>query len=350
MKILAVISLAAAVALSAAPASSGEFPVLNMTVAHAWSGTAPCLAPTRWSEAEISHQLAAAVVGAPLADAKVAGFTLQAEPEPLISAFRYLTRRLPSLYGSQSACRDVECAARAMFGREVGPRLLLLATVYRYNASASGADATRPWTVSELDELLAGFGDLPAWLFPLEDFGYRALVYRRGPVDPRSGLAFEVAARSGEGSDGIVFAQGWVKTSPTERRAIIVHELAHEFTRVQGRTFNWREPWAAAVAADARAAGASGQPSMASAYALKNLDEDFAESVTAYRYMAPLLKRRGPARYAILRAWMFGGVEYGAATKCLAAVARFERVRAEAGDRLPVIQGDAAQQIADARR
>jgi hypothetical protein len=350
MKAFAAISLAAAalLALTSVPASAGEFPALNMTVAHSWSGVAPCLAPARRSEVSIAQQLDAAVADAPLVNAEVAGFTFQAQPEPLVSAFRQMTKLLPSHKGHGS-CQDVECAARAVFGQDVGPRLLLLATVYRYNASAMGADAARPWTAAELDELLAAFGDMPASLFPLEDIDYRALVHRQAPEVATSGRAFELAAQAGEGADGIVFAQGWLKTSATERRAIIVHELAHEFTRARGQTFNWRAPWAAAMAADARLAQASGQPSMASAYALKNMDEDFAESVTAYRYMAPLLKRRAPARYAFLKEWMFDGLEYGAATKCVSTLARSEQVRADALRRLPMIQADAGEQAAIAR-
>lgn len=340
---------AAALALTCAPASAGEFQALNMTVAHAWSGAAPCLSPARRSEVSISGQLHAAVSGAPRVDAEVAGFTFQAEPQPLVSAFRQMTRLLPRNAVAKAACQDVECAARALFGQEVGPRLLLLAIVYRYNASAAGADAARPWTVAELDELLTAFGDLPASLFPLESVDYRALVHRQSPELPATGRAFELAAHAGEGSDGIVFAQGWLKTSATERRAIIVHELAHEFTRARGHDFNWRAPWAAAMASDAHDAEASGQPSMASAYAQKNMDEDFAESVTAYRYMAPMLKRRAPARYAFLKDWMFDGLEYGAAAKCAPTLARSELVRAEAMRRLPLIESDHREKAAIAR-
>lgn len=351
MKAFATISLAAAavLALGCIPASAGEFPVLNMTVAHAWSGTAPCLAPAQRSDASIARQLDAAVAGAPLVNAEVAGFTFQAQPEPLVSAFRQMTRLLPSRKGAQASCHDVDCAARTVFGQEVGPRLLLLASVYRYNASAMGAEAARPWTAAELDELLAALGDMPASLFPLEDIDYRALVHRRAPEAPASGRAFELAAHAGEGSDGIVFAQGWLKTSAPERRAIVVHELAHEFTRARGQTFNWRAPWSAAMATDARAAEATGQPGMASAYAGTNMDEDFAESVTAYRYMAPLLKRRAPARYAFLKEWMFDGLEYGAATRCLSTLARSELIRTDALRRLPIIQADAGEQAAIAR-
>jgi hypothetical protein len=347
----AILLAAAALTLTSVPAAAGEFRALNMTVAHSWSGLAPCLAPARRTEASIAPQLDAAVSGAVRINAEVAGFSFRGEPEPLIEAFRQITRLLPSAKTSavESDCQTVDCAARALFGEDVGPRLLLLAVAYRYNASAAGADAARPWTAAELDELLAAFGDLPPSLFPLRDIDYRALVHRTSPEVATHGRAFELAAQAGEGSDGIVFAQGWLKTSATERRAIIVHEMAHEFTRARGRDFKWRAPWATAMASDARNAEVSRQPSMASAYALKNMDEDFAESVTAYRYMAPLLKRRAPARYAFLKEWMFDGLEYGAAAKCAPTLARSEMVLADAMRRLPVIERDSREQAAIAK-
>lgn len=329
------VSAIVATLLISAPAHAAQLEAINPTVAHAWSGVAPCLAPTKTIDASIASRLQGAVRGARRIDATVAGFTFRDEPEPLVSAFRQMTKRLPkSARGARihGDCQDVQCATRVLFGDEAGPRLLLLAVAYRYNASPLGAEVARPWTAQELDELLAAFGDLPPSLFPLEDSGYRALAHRYSP--PRTlalaeGKMFALAAVAGERSDGIVVAQAWFKASAAQRRAIIVHELAHEFTRSRGREFDWREPWGAAMRVDDAARAGRG-PSIASAYARTNIEEDFAESATAYRYMAPLLKNRAPARYAFLRDWMFDGLEYGAAAHCTPARARSEAMRIEA--------------------
>jgi hypothetical protein len=112
----------------------------------------------------------------------------------------------------------------------------------------------------------------------------------------------------------VVIEGGWTRLGDVERRVVLVHELAHEFTRTQGR--GWRTAWQEAIQADAEAAANSNLPSVPSAYANRGLDEDFAESVAAYRYIAPLLKRRAPHRYALLKAWMFKGAEYGSARAC----------------------------------
>ncbi|HEX5776483.1 MAG TPA: hypothetical protein VFX95_07365 [Caulobacteraceae bacterium] len=309
----------AAAAAIAVPAAAGEPAGVNMTVAQAWSGVAPCLANAARLGRSRAATLERVTASSRRIDARVAGYTFVGEAEPLVAAFRQMTRRAPRSIrpGKNSYCRDVECAARTLFGAEVGSRLLLLAAVYHYNASPLGTEATQPWTVAELDELLDAFGDLPPSLFPLEPAGYRALVYRHRSHHARApGSPFEPAASAGEGSEGIVVVQGWRKVGKAERRAIIAHELAHEFTRSLPRSSNWRARWARAMAADAQAAAGAGRVSFASVYAQRNLDEDFAESFVAYRYMAPLLKRRAPGRYALLRDWVFKGVEYGSAAQC----------------------------------
>lgn len=311
MKGVAVAIGVAAFLLAGAPALATEMGGINPTVARAWNGVAPCLSPDRQTDEAIAAKLDALAAGAPRTDAVVAGFALTDQPEPLIAAFRQITRRMPrQARGPVSTCHDVGCAVRALLGAEEGPRLLLLAARYRFNASHLGEYATRSWTAAELDQLIAAFEDMPPSLFPLE---YRALVYRRhAPHLVSSQAMFELAAEAGHGQPGIVVAQGWHRVGLSERRAIIVHELAHEFVRAHGRGIGWNQGWRAAVEADSQAEGLS----LPSAYAGQNLGEDFAESVAAYRYMAPLLKNRAPHRYAFLREHVFGGLEYGSAAKC----------------------------------
>lgn len=56
--------------------------------------------------------------------------------------------------------------------------------------------------------------------------------------------------------------------------------------------------------------------SAVSACADANPDEDFAESVAAFRYAPPRLKQRSPARFAFLRDRVFAGRSYGSAAAC----------------------------------
>ena len=310
-------SFAAGLLALAGPACAQDLNALNLTVEHAWSGVAPCLSKPN-TDAAVAARLEAVSYGVRRVDARVGGIAFIDQPAPLVAAFRQITRRASrsDFVAVPRDCHDVLCASDALFGPEMGRRLLLIAAAWRYNASSLGEQTSRDWTVADLDGLIAGFGDMPDRLFPLNGGEYRALVRRSGQSfwTPAPRLAFEVVAEAGGDQPGIVVEDAWDRASPIERRVIVVHELAHEFTR--GRS-GWRTAWQAAVDADAQAAQGSSRPGVASVYAKRGLDEDFAESVAAYRYIAPLLKRRAPHRYALLRDGMFGGIEYGSAAKCL---------------------------------
>jgi hypothetical protein len=317
MKTLWVAALIAA-ALAGGTARAQDPGVLNVTVEHVWSGIAPCLAKAALSDDEIADRLVEVSRGAPAVDAEVNGVAFTAQPRVLVVAFRQITRLASreTLAGRVPAdCHDVLCASRAIFGDEAGPRLLLIAAAYHFNASSLGERTNDAWDAEDLDRLIAAFDDLPKGLFPLSG-EYRALVRRDDESwwTPASGQAFQIVARSGERAPGIVVEAGWARVGELERRVVLVHELAHEFARAQAR--GWRTAWQDAVQADAEAAANTNLPSVPSAYARRGLDEDFAESVAAYRYIAPLLKRRAPHRYALLKDWMFKGAEYGSARAC----------------------------------
>ena len=231
----ATLRLAAMLMLTATPAGAAGVGVINLTVAHSWSGVAPCLSPERQTAAVIAKKLRAAVKGASTVDADVVGVAFKNQPEPLVAAFRQMTRQLPRRLAAESippTCKTVECAAHALFGPEDGPRLLLLATVYHFNASEFGETPTHPWLTDELDEVIAAFEDLPPSFFPLDPAEYRILAHKhREPPLATSHAMFELAAQAGEGEPGIIIATGWHRAGGAERRAIIVHELAHEFVR-----------------------------------------------------------------------------------------------------------------------
>jgi hypothetical protein len=308
---------AAAASVSGAPVGSAtvignEDPARVMpgytTVAEAWSGVAPCLGG---DESTAAARFAVAPADAS-ATAKVSGLTLTDAPERL-DAFRALARRMDkaALARARDAdCQDVACAAEAAFGTETASQIVSLAVRYHYVA----VDKKTAWDADELDELAASLSDLPDGWFGGKD--YRLLVRRHGdswtptPTPP----SLTLVAMAGAGLPGVLVQDGWATLRPTARRAAIVHEMAHEFSRRQSG--GWRRGWMAAEAADEALMAGEGRTSAVSAYAETNPEEDFAESVAAYRYMPPALIRRAPNRYAFLKAQVFGGLEYGSAAKC----------------------------------
>jgi hypothetical protein len=311
-----------AAALLGGPATAAEFKVINRTVTGAWDGVAPCLTADQQTDSSISRRLAGLAKGQALINAEVAGFRLVAQPASLVKAFQEITARLPSrtLTLSDADCHDVSCASRAAFGQDTGTRVLLLAAAHRYNGASLVDRVTGAWTPAQFDLVISAFGDLPAATFINTNNEYRAFRDDPASLSPGAALASRgvgVAAEAGEGQPGITVYPGFHQVSARERRAIVVHEMAHEFTRGLADGGQWKTAWAAAAALDAAQAGEN-ETSFASGYAQTNIDEDFAESVVAYRYSAALLLRRAPHRYAILRQQMFAGVEYGVAARCTA--------------------------------
>jgi hypothetical protein len=309
------VAATASILMAMVGASASETPArftsrvqTSLTVAGAWNGIAPCLAAVEGSYLTERN--------GPKESARIAGFELQGTA-PELSAFTALTDAAAlQIVRGAGGCRDVNCAARRLFGPEFGPRLLRLAVEYHYLPFGPDGRVSQHWSVAELDEVTAAFADLPPALFPLSD-EYRRIWHDHGRLARMAaslGAGVEVVARAGHGVEGIVIGPGWHRAHRTERRAGLVHEIAHEFARARGRSFNWRDAWKAQMAADAARDEASGVE--ISAYAAASIDEDFAESVTAYRYRAPLLKRTAPHRYAFLKVWFFDGLEYGAAYSC----------------------------------
>lgn len=284
------------------------------SIAETWDGRTTC---GRQEPETMGLRLAPFVQGGGVS-ANIVGFRLQDQSPEAISAFRTLTRGLDKAIRKRKAqpvvsdCRDVSCAAVELFGPEAGPRLLVLAIHYRFDASELGGRAERAWKPYELDDMLAALGDLPPEWFPMDGRGYRLWLYRDYEARTRVGEgpngAADLIAIAGEGYPGILVASGWRRLSDVARRATLVHELAHEYAR----TRKWRAGWSKAMKADRRLGGLTS----VSAYADTAPDEDFAESVVAYRYMPDLLRRRAPARYAWLRDRVFDGLEYGDPLTC----------------------------------
>lgn len=289
------------------------------TVASAWRGSAPCLAPERLGLRTIAARLGRQTAAAPRVSQTVAGFRIEDEAAPLVAALKRLAPARGA--AAQATCHKAFCAAQALFGDEAGPRLLYLLVRYGYD----GAAGSQPWTPEALDEVLAALGDLPAGLLPLDDT-VRTLAHDHElsmlQPDERDPMEDIPMAASGPDLGGIRIGEAWHMAAPPERRASLVHEIAHQFAVTRPAGQGWSRHWIQAMIDDAEWARRTGQPtSQVSLYAERSIDEDFAESATAYRYMPDLLGMRAPHRYALLKAQMFDGLEYHSADQCLPAIA-----------------------------
>lgn len=207
----------------------------------------------------------------------------------------------PPTVPAVGACSTALCAAEAHFGPGVGLRLLYLRARYGYNGSHLAHGATEAWSRRELDEVLSALGDvaaaIPARRDPLplvKDNGSAAL----GPWMLNGDLT--IIARA---DYGIRLAPIWSVLPPGQRRAAIVHELAHNIldnARASGLADHWRNATGVSV----------------SGYGATNAAEDFAESVVAYRYRPATLKAVSLPKYRLLRDEVFGGTEFASTRAC----------------------------------
>lgn len=304
-------------AVRSANSTSSNSDELPPTVEAYWQGDAACLAEASDIDAVAETSLRILCRYSPPVNRTVHGIRLRQQPKILVDALVALPRKLPT--GSKLAgtyCESVECVARANFGDPQGLWLLHLLVRYRYNASHLAEVDAVAASPEELRDLLLAAGDFPASVLPMRDADERPIVIDGSDKHTdRGGFAFSsvVLAISGAPKDVGIRAQSeWTRLAPHTRRAVIFHELSHDWLRNQRRYLDADAVWRRAMVTDSVFQKNTGRPfSVVSAYAEANLDEDFAQSATAYRYTPELLIQRAPNRARLLKDWMFDGLSYG---------------------------------------
>lgn len=305
-----------------------------VNVAAVWDGKAACLAPAAFNENIIRARIRPIIAKEPRISESVAGYSLKSQPRLLVRALRTLAPLEGKVARSAAdpVCRQIRCAALSLFGADAG-RLLHMLLRFGYNGSPYAASGATAWTRSELDVVLAAMGDLPPNTLPFSP-SPRLMVHEdhlsplnRIPLKQRPNI-LPLAMSSDEA--GVRVADAWDGLSQPERRAVLFHELAHEFAANRGGRFDWRGLWLEAATRDAAWGRKIGHPTgSVSIYGETGIDEDFAESATAYRYAPRLLALRAPHRYDFLREWMFDGLEYFSSQQCMPGLARSELIKRE---------------------
>ena len=174
---------------------------------------------------------------------------------------------------------------------------------YGYDASPiRRGDALQP---GELRVILAAMDDLPAGLVAGLRNSNRRLVFDR-QLDRYEDASAAVTGTtitgiSGPGRIGIRLGDAWRRLPPSAQQATIVHEVAHDFARQLAHRKDWAANWRRAMRKDEQLAAMRGRSTAyVSQYAGTHIDEDFAESVTAYVYAPHLLRQRAPHRRHLL--------------------------------------------------
>ncbi len=292
-----------------------------------WSATPAqvAVAPCRQaipSDAEMRQWLVANDSGAKGVK-NVHGIPLQDESVENIRALEHLTTlrdwRKNPLTNQQpqydSNCTTALCAAQELLG-DSGVMALYMQRRYGFTASHLAYNETSPWTRSQLGQALVGVLEFPSGVFPMEEA--RPFVrYRAGQL-PQGYGSTTVA-------DSIVrFFDRWLTLPDGEKQANTAHELGHAIAAETGAD---RSPaWLALSGWEVETyEGPSGlvenyratiKEAVVSGYGSTSPVEDFAESVSAYRYNPQHLRSRSQAKYDFIKHTVFNGVEYTSPATC----------------------------------
>lgn len=212
-------------------------------------------------------------------------------------------------------CFKVLCAVEEIFGKNEGPLVLLILTEYDLNLSHLVWQNADPFRYDELQDILRAIEVVPNHLLPV-GLNQKFIRFKRGYIRDNS-------------SDGVIansameYFDNWTEESPGVRRYAIYHELAHNWSQLHANNMDVSPKWLEVAGWSAKSPEADPNQLISSEdwtrhdpskpisiYAKTNPFEDFAESVSAYRYAPQKLKEISPAKYKYIKNIVYGGLEF----------------------------------------
>lgn len=251
---------------------------------------------------------------------EINGISFVDENPRLLDAFLKLTTK-EELFSSEaetysSKCKKVLCAAKEIFGDQLGPRLVYILDKYGLNGSHLSFKNTSPWTIKELELVINGLRDLPDGMLPIEK--NRSLVrHLRGTTYAMYASRGNCVAANAE----LRFFDCWEIIGKDYKKVVTMsHELGHyigdaldadrsnEWNEVSG----WSSETTFSFGIDLyETTWSHGENScFLSRYAQSNPIEDFAETFVSYRYKADILKKECPKKYTYMKEHIFNGIEF----------------------------------------
>ena len=286
--------------------------------------SAPCTKKTPYSVEEMTNWLKAHQ--SPMTKAKkIHGISFEGESPENLATFELLTT-FKTFFGEpdpknqktfSSQCKKVDCAVKEIFGPKTGIQLLFMHRKFGMNGSHLITANRSSWKSSELDHVLLSLSDYPPGLLPAEP--NRPLTHFKRGYLPGYASENVIANASIEVFDL------WDEQSPEEKRYAIVHELGHNLGGLAGRAdesskwlkmSGWTKETKVINGEKVTDYKATKPESIISKYGFTNPAEDFAESVSAYRYNPKKLKSISPEKYNFIKEVIFDNVEYTSEEAC----------------------------------
>jgi hypothetical protein len=259
--------------------------------------------------------------GEPNVNLKINGISFENESYENLEAFRNLTTYL-GLQGQvnfekqknfNSSCKKVDCALKEIFSPEISVQLLFMQRRFGMNGShiVRKPEEAVKWKREELDTVILGLSDMPEGLLPISK---NHPLFRSSSKNSGGAIA----------NATVTIFDLWNDQTKPLKRATIVHELGHYIsseTRIsQSDMFKQLSGWSIKTenvdGVRMSKITCDHPEKVVSIYGKENYDEDFAESVFAYRYNPKLLKDTSPEKYDLIKSTVFDGVEYISEASC----------------------------------
>jgi hypothetical protein len=255
----------------------------------------------------------------------VNGVEFQGESPVLIEAFRHLTTALTPLgtsanlanqkdiqqnYTINPTCNKVECAVEKIWGNDMGKKILYINLKHNFNASELAFDKSARFKKDELNDVLLSLEDLPSQYTPLGKPNQRLTHYTYNELPPGH-------TKRDISNNYIMLLDSWSKLSRSNRKETVFHELAHNISFKLNIAYlnpNWLQLSKWTSNNDYWVHGSN--TCFMSKYAATHPAEDWAETLSAYRYQSKLLKDKCPSKYNYLKEVVFNNIEYNLVEAC----------------------------------
>lgn len=253
----------------------------------------------------------------------VNGVNFENESAKMIEAFENLTTSYDTFgmykrpenqkdfqqkYNINPECKKVICAVEKIWGEELGLKMLYILTKHHFNTSEFAYSNSDRFKIKEIDDVILGLEDLPQSFMPLGESSQRPFQrlahYKRGAVSP-----FDDAKTYANAV--VMLFDEWSKQNSADRQYTVFHEMSHNISSSLGgvdESPDWLalSSWTKVGDEWEKDKNAC----MPSKYGSANPDEDWAESLAAYRYNSINFKTRCPEKYKFIKEVVFDDVEY----------------------------------------
>ena len=286
---------------------------------------APCKVKSVPTMAEMQKFIASKTKGTPTSSS-VNGMNINGESPALIEAFKDFTtakdtfgiyavipnqKQIQTYFKIPADCDKVMCAMEKIWGKEYATKLLYLKLKHNFNSSELAFENSDRFTDSEINDVIIGLEDLPAHLTPLGTNNNQRLThFKRGyTLKQYEGTTLANAV--------VMLFDPWDKKSNLTKQYTVFHEMSHnisgklkdmdespEWLRLSG-WIKMGDDWKSNTGA-----------CLASRYGETNPWEDYAESLSAFRYNGAQFKAKCPEKFEFIKNRVFRGIDYTDVKNC----------------------------------